>query len=368
VYVVDISETEAMSGVLSSLFSKVKSHISGPETAPEELMQQGWEKEKKLNYYPKLSYEFNFAQYKDVRDIYETAYKKGVIRALSSIGMLMRTFMEFIADTYVIVVTGEETTINDDFVVISHQFFIDIIVIYKKAIIELSKTTQTYTDPTPRLDLIGTVHNNLGNLLCYGLVAKRTHLIAKRTHPREIRYIIVEPDLNEGIKYLKYSCEELDDYPSCYNIAALYRNAADKFDRERESEMKIMYYQTSITSSINFFKNVGKMIEKHKQNEGEIMKFFRNLLENVEHCNDEIYELSPTEESIRLEKHAQTQRELQQFIDDEYHSRISSQKTDAAGKQGGKTLSMKYDRTSNKSRNYKKGRRHKKSRKGRSKK
>ena len=349
-----------MSSLLSSLISKVTSHISGHVPDQEELMEQGWDKERQLNYSPELSYEDNFAKYMVVRNIYVRAYQLGVTRALSSIGMLMRTFMKFIADTYVIVVRDGVTTINDQFVRISHTFFSDIIEIYKKAIIELSKTTQTYTDPTPRLVLIGTVHNNLGYLLCYGLVAERTH-------PREIRYIIVEPDLNEGIKYLKYPCEELHDYPSCYNIAALYRNAADKFDRERESEMKIMYYQTSITSSINFFKNVGKMIEKHKQNEGEIMKFFGNLLENVKHCNDKIYHLSTIEESIRLQKHAQTQRHLQQFID-EYHSRISSQKTDAAGKQGGKTLSMKYNRTSNKSRNYKKGRRHKKSRKGRSKK
>lgn len=355
-YVVDISETEAMSSILSSLFSKVTSHISGHVPDPEELMKQGWDKEKKLNYYPKLSYEENLAKYKDVRYIYETAYQLGVTRALSSIGMLMRTFMKFIADTYVIVVREEETTINDLFVEISQTFFSDIIAIYNRAIIELSNTKQTYTDPTPMLDLIGSVHNNLGNLLCYGLVAKRTH-------PREITHIIVEPDLNEGIKYLIYPCEKLHDYPSCYNIAAFYRTAADKLSIQ--SDTKIMYYQTSITSSINFFKNVGKMIETHKQNEGEIMKFFGNLLENVKHCNDKIRSLSTTEDIIKQFEHTQTQ--LQQFID-EYHIRISSQKPDAPEKQGGKTLSMKYNRTSNKSRNYKKGRRHKKSRKGRSKK
>ena len=348
-----------MSSLLSSLFSKVTSHISGHVPDPEELMNQGWYKERQLNYSPELSYEDNFAKYMVVRNIYVRAYQLGVTRALSSIGMLMRTFMKFIADTYVIVVRGEETTINDQFVRISNNFFSDIIAIYKRAIIELSKTTQTYKDPTHRLVLIGTVHNNLGYLLCYGLVAKRTH-------PREITHIIVEPDLNEGIKYLKFPCVELDDYASCYNIAALYRNAADKLS-DRQSEMKIMYYQTSITSSIYFFEKVGKMIEKHKRYEGEIMKFFSNLLDNVEYCNNEIYKLSTREDSIKQFEHTQSPRPLQQFID-EYHSRISSQKTDAAGKQGGKTLSMKYNRTSNKSRNYKKGRRHKKSRKGRSKK
>jgi hypothetical protein len=130
-----------------------------------------------------------------------------------------------------------------------------------------------------------------------------------------------------------------------------------------------MYYQQSIESSIDFFKKVGPMIEQNKRYEGEIMKCFRKLLDNVTHCNNWIYELSntTTEDSIRRAKHAQTETELQQFIE-EYDKLISSQKTDAVEKQGGKTLSMKYNRTSNKSRNYKKGRRHKKSRKGRSKK
>lgn len=346
-----------MSGI-QRLFGNFTSYISGPEPDPEELMKQGWDKEQRLNYSTK-SYEQNLTKYNEVKRIYEQAYQLGAKIALNSIAMLMHTFMKFIADTYVIVVRDGESTINEMFVEISRKFFSDIITTYKLAIIELSKTTQTDTsDPKTREKSIAKVHNNLGFLLCYGLVAELNH-------PRKITHIIVEPNLTDGIGYLETPCKYYNDWNACFNIAVIYRNNADNLS-ERYNDRKIEYYNESIESSIYFFEHVENFIEQNIKYNDEIMTCFGKLLENVTRCNNWIYHLSTTEDSIRWITHRQTQTKLQQFI--EKYKQISSQKTEAAEKKGGKTLSMKYIRTSNKSRNYKKGRRHTKSRKGRSKK
>ena len=356
-YVVDISETEAMSGI-QRLFGNFRSYISGPEPDPEELMNQGWDKEQRLNYSTN-SYEQNLTKYNEVKRIYEQAYQLGAKSALNSIAMLTHVFMKFIADTYVIVVRDEEVTINETYVTIARKFFSDIITTYKLAIIELSKTTQTDTsDPKTREKSIAKVHNNLGFLLYSGLVAERNR-------PRKITHIIVEPNLTDGIGYMETPCKLFNDWNACSNIAVIYRNTADNHS-DRDNDRKIEYYNKSIESSIYFFEHVENFIEQNIKYNDEIMKCFDKLIENVKHCNNVIYNLSTTEDSIRRITHGQTQTKLQQFI--EKYKQISSKKTEAAEKNGGKTLSMKYIRTSNKSRNYKKGRRHKKSRKGRSKK
>lgn len=353
-YVVDISETEAMSG----LIGKMCSYISGTQPHPEELMTQA---EKMILFNHEKSYEQNLEKYEQVKSLYRQAYGLGAKSALNSIAMLMHVFMKFIADTYVIVVRGDEVTINENYIRIARKFFNDIIEIYKEAIIELSKTTQTDTsDLKTREKAIANVHNNLGFLLCYGLVAERNH-------PRTITHIIVEPNLTDGIGYLEIPCKYYNDWNACFNIAVIYRNNADNLS-DRYNDRKIEYYNESIERTIEFFKNVDEFIRQKSVEHPEIMTKFNKLLDNATHCNNAIYHISTLDETSKLQTHNTTLENIRTFRAKYDDLNLKLQLKKGGRKKGGKTLSMKYIRTSNKSRNYKKGRRHRKSRKGRSKK
>jgi hypothetical protein len=332
-------------------------HIAGPSPNPNKIMEEGRELQKKLNY-TRGEYRDDLEQYEQVRRKYEEAYKLGHKEALNSIAMLMQDFMNVIANKYVIRLNSKtnEYEINEEMVTIVKQFFNDIKAMFERAIVEISRTTapDKSDDPTQRLKSIADSHQNLGILLCYGLVAKKFVREKKESAKREIKHVIIEPDLDKGIQYLETVCKHYNDYNACANIAALYANKAFELS-DTHSSTKRDYYQKSIDITIFFAENF-KLSEQTRDNQ-DIMNRFRELLHNAKVCNGQIHELSESK-VIDNDRYDRTKTVL---------DGLSIMPSKGGRKQGSKTIFTKSRYPSNKSRNYKKGRRHKKSKKGRSK-
>jgi hypothetical protein len=346
---------------MSSLFGKLSSYIVGKSPDPEEIITEGERQEKLLNYKGK-SYEENLEQHNRVSSIYEQAFRMGAKRALTFIARLNYIFMDFIANNYVIVSDKGEYVISERFKQIAIEFFNKIDKIYEQAIVEISKTTlDDKSDPKRREEDIADVYNNLGMLLCNGLVVK---IVVER----EIKHVIVEPKFEKGIHYLNIVCELYNDYDACANMAVLYRNKADEFSTtvsDTHISTKVDYYGRSIGMTLIFSENVEKYIEKNKGHQKEIMTRFNEILNVAYHCIKQIQDL--TKDNVDEKKINESRKEVLDKSNIKYHSLLRTLNSPSKGgrKRGGKSLTMKSIRTSKKTRNYKKGRRHKKSRRGR---
>jgi len=337
---------------MSSLLKSIIGHISGSLPEPEKLMKEGWRQEKQLKYETENTYEENLQKYKAVRSIYLQAYRLGNKKALISIGLLTKGFMEFIVHTYVIEKnprTEQGYDINRKYSEIAIRLFGQIKDIYIQVIREISETSKTDTrDQAHILHLFGNIHNNLGTLLCSGLVAKKTH------GTREIDHHIVDPDYNEGLKYLEVACKTFNDYTACRNIAIFNE---DRAFRTRLDSSKIEFYKGSIEWSFYFIENVNE----ENTARTDIVRWVPECIEKIKECNDEIFNLSEEPDVTKESYRDEIKKRLAAFT--EKFNKLYTKS--AAGTRGGKSLTMKSIRTSKKTRNYKKGRRHKKSRRGR---